>query len=219
MIMDKQDIFNSLIAKERDLKHIAKLATNSPEIINYLITGISESNTRIKYGCINTLVIISEKNPELLYSQFDIFKEYLISKNKFIKWASILIIANMSKLDNENKFDAIFDSYFSEITGPVMITAANITKGAAIIAKAKPYLTERIKNELLKIKSAKYQTDECLNIAFGHMISSFDRFFKQVKNKTEVMDLVKQQINNPRKPTKNKAEKFIKKWGKQFEKN
>jgi len=214
MTMDKQDIFNSLIPKERNLKQIAKIATNSPEIINDLITGITENDTRIKYGCINTLVIISEKQPELIYPYFDAFKEYMASKNKFIKWAAILIIANIVKLDKENKFDSIFKSYFSEITGPIMITAANITKGAAIIAKAKPYLTERITNELLKVKNAKYQTDECLNIILGHMISSFDKFFRQVKNRTEVIDFVKKQINNPSKNTKNKAEKIIKKWGK-----
>lgn len=212
--MDKKEFFNLLIPKERDLKQIAKSATGSTEIINYLIEGISEYNPRIKYGSSNTLIIISENKPEALYPQFDIFKKYLVSKDKFIKWASILIIANLSKIDNDNKFDAIFDSYFSEITGPTMITAANITKGAVVIAKAKPYLTERITDELLKIKDAKYQTDECLNIALGHMISSFDKFFKQVGKKTVVLDLIKKQVNNTRKPTRNKAEKFIKKWPK-----
>lgn len=203
-----------MIPKERDLKQIAKLAANKPEIINFLITGITEEDARIKYGCNNTLLIIGEKNPELLYPHFDIFKGLLNSENKFIKWTAILILANLTKSDKEKKFDDIIDSYFSEITGPIMITAANIIKGAAIIAKAKPYLTERITDELLKIKSAKYQTDECHNIVLGHMISSFDSFFKQVKNKTEVINLVKKQINNPRKATKNKAEKFIKKWEK-----
>jgi hypothetical protein len=210
--MEKQDVYKMIIRKERDLKQIAKLATSSPEIINYLITGISEEDARIKYGCSNTLVIIGEKNPELLYPHFDIFKGFIYSKNKFIKWAAILIVANLTKSDKEKKIDDIIDFYFSEITGPIMITAANIIKGAAIIAKAKPYLTERITDELLKIKSAKYQTEECHNIVLGHMISSFDSFFKQVKNKTGVINLVKKQINNPRKATKNKAEKFIKKW-------
>jgi hypothetical protein len=62
--MEKQDVYKMIIPKERDLKQIAKLATSSPEIINYLITGISEEDARIKYGCSNTLVIIGEKNPE-----------------------------------------------------------------------------------------------------------------------------------------------------------
>jgi hypothetical protein len=212
--MNKQDLFTRLIAKERNLQQMAKMAIKSPAIVKYLISGIKEENVHIKYGCNNTLLIISEKTPELVYPHFYIFKDYLSSENKFIKWTAILIIANLTRCDNKNKFDEIFNSYFSEITGPVMITAANIIKGAAVIAKAKPYLTEKIIDELFKIKDARYQTTECLNIVIGHTISSFDKFFKQINNKREVLDFVKRYINNSRIPTKNKAEKFIKKWDK-----
>lgn len=210
--MNKQDLFTRLIAKERNLQQIAKMAIKSPAIVKYLVSGIKEENVRIKYGCNNTLLIISEETPELVYPHFYIFKDYLSSENKFIKWTAILIIANLTRCDNKNEFDKIFNSYFSEITGPVMITAANIIKGAAVIAKAKPYLTEKIIDELFKIKDAGYQTAECLNIVIGHTISSFDKFFKQINNKREVLDFVKDFINNSRIPTRNKAEKFIKKW-------
>lgn len=212
--MNKETIYKQLEPKNRNLDQIANKVVNDIEIIDYLIDGLSAGNARVKYGSLNILVIISKEHPKFLYPHFELFIQQLDHKDKFIKWGATNIIANLTNVDNENKFDAIFDFYFSEITGPIMITAANITKGAAIIAKAKPYLTERITNELLKIKNAKYQTDECHNIALGHMISSFDKFFKQVKNRTEVIDLVKEQINNPRKPTKNKAERFIKKWEK-----
>jgi hypothetical protein len=212
--MNKQDLFNRLIQKERDLQQIAEMAVKSPEIISYLISGIKEDAVRIKYGCNNTLILISEKKPELVYPYFDVFKENLNSGNKIFKWSAILIIANITRCDNKNKFDNIFDLYFSEIRGPIMITAANIVKGSAIIAKAKPYLTEKITNEIFKIKNAAYQTDECLNIVIGHAISSFDKFFTQINNKKDVLDFVRDQINNRRKPTRSKAEKFIKKWDK-----
>lgn len=214
MIIDKQEFYESLIPKERDLVKVANLAIGSTELINHLIEGISHGSKRIKYGCSNTLVIISEKNPGLLYPHFDVFEKLLGSGDKFIKWAAINIIANLTKTDTHNKFDIIFESYFSEITGPVMITAANIIKGAAIIAKAKPDLTERITNVLLRIKDAEYQTDECRNIVFGHTITAFDKFFKQVEKKEDVISFIKSLTDNPRKPTKNKAEKFIKKWEK-----
>jgi hypothetical protein len=212
--MDRQDIFTRMIVKERNLQQTAKMTIKSPEIVKYLILGIEEENVRIKYGCNNTLLIISEKTPELVYPHFHIFKDYLSSEKKIIKWTAILIIANLTRCDNKNKFDEIFNSYFSEITGPVMITAANIIKGAAVIATAKPYLTEKIIQELFKIREARYQTDECLNIVIGHTISSFDKFFKQIDNKREVLDFVKKFINNSRTPTKNKADKFINKWDK-----
>ncbi len=212
--MDRQDIFTRMIVKERNLQQTAKMTINSPEIVKYLILGIEEENVRIKYGCNNTLLIISEKTPELVYPHFHIFKDCLSSEKKIIKWTAILIIANLTRCDNKNKFDEIFNSYFSEITGPVMITAANIIKGAAVIATAKPYLTEKIIRELFKIREARYQTDECLNIVIGHTISSFDKFYKQITCKGEVLEFVRGFINNSRTPTRNKAQKFIDKWDK-----
>ena len=212
--MNKQELFNEFILKGRDLKQVADMVIKSPEVLKYLVSGLNEAHAGIKYGCNNTLLILSEKKPEIIYPYFDVFKDYLKSENKFIKWSVILIIANLTRCDNNKKFDDIFNSYFSEITGPVMITAANIIKGAAVIARAKPYLTEKITKELLKVKNAKYQTDECLNIVIGHTISSFDKFFGQIKDQDEVMYFVRISICNRRKPTRNKAEKFINKWDK-----
>ncbi len=212
--MNKQDLFNEFIPKGRDLKQVADMVIKSPEVLKYLVSGLNETDARIKYGCNNTLLILSEKKPEIIYPYFDVFKDYLKSENKFIKWSAILITANLTRCDNKKKFDEVFNSYFSEIKGPVMITAANIIKGAAVIAIAKPYLTEKITKEFLKVKNAKYQTGECLNIVIGHTISSFDKFFRQIKDQDEVLDFIRSSINNRRKPTKNKAEKFIKKWDK-----
>ena len=212
--MNKQEVFDKLIPKDRDLQQVAELVIKSPELLKYLISGIDETEARIKYGCNNILLLLSEKMPEIIYPYFDVFKDNLKSENKFIKWSAILIIANLTKCDNEKQFDEIFNLYFSEIKGPVMITAANIVKGSAVIARAKPYLTEKITKELLKVKNAKYQTDECLNVIIGHTISSFDKFFRQIKNQDEVMDFVRTNIHNRRNPTRNKAVKFINKWDK-----
>jgi len=212
--MNKQEVCDKLIPKDRDLQQVAELVIKSPELLKYLISGINEKEACIKYGCNNTLLLLSKKKPEIIYPYFDVFKDNLKSENKFIKWSAILIIANLTRCDNNKKFDEIFNLYFSEIEGPVMITAANIVKGSAVITRAKPYLTERITKELLKVKNAKYQTDECLNIVVGHTISSFDKFFRQIKDRDEVMDFVRINIHNRRNQTRNKAEKFINKWDK-----
>ena len=212
--MNKQDLFNEFIPKNRDLQRVASLVIKSPEILKYLVSGINEKDARIKYGCNNTLLILGEKKPEIIYPYFDVFRDNLKSENKFIKWSAILIIANLTRCDKKKIFDKIFNSYFSEIKGPVMITAANIVKGAAVIAKAKPYLIEKITIELFKVRNAKYQTSECMNIVIGHIISSFDKFFSQIKDQDKVLEFVRNNTNNRRMPTRNRAEKFIKKWDK-----
>ena len=141
----------------------------------------------------------------------DFFVSNLDSDNNFFIWGAIHVLANLASVDSENQFEKIFDKYFAPIPGPVLITASNVVKGAPKIAKSKPALTERVARQLLKIEKAKYQTDECRNIALGIAIKSFEQFFDQIQDKEAVIKLVKKQLNNSRNATKKKAADFLKK--------
>lgn len=207
--MNKQALYERLDPK---LDQIADMAINDPSIVKLLFDGLSEDNPRIKYGCSNTLIIISGKQPDMLYPYFSLFEQQLKNENKFVRRAAIIVIANLTKVNHENRFDRIFSKYYSEIAGPNVTSASYIIRGSAVIAKAKPYLTKKITEELFKIKRARFQTPECRNVALGYMISSFDKFFEQVENKKEIINLINEQTDNLRKPTKNKADRFIKKW-------
>ncbi|GAG52160.1 unnamed protein product, partial [marine sediment metagenome] len=101
---------------------------------------------------------------------------------------------------------------FALISGPTLITAANTIRGAAKIALAKPKLTDKITQELLKVEKAEYQTTECRNVVLGHVINSFSEFFDQIENKRPVVELIRKQFKNTRSGTRKKAEKFLKKF-------
>ena len=64
--MNKQEVFDKLIPKDRDLQQVAELVIKSPELLKYLISGINEKEARIKYGCNNTLLLLSKKKPEII---------------------------------------------------------------------------------------------------------------------------------------------------------
>ena len=210
--MEKEELYEKLIPKDRNLDEIAAEAIKNSEIISYLLEGLEYKNARTKFGCFNTLVLVSERTPELLYPYFDSFAEKLDSDNNFFKLGAIRIIANLSKVDSKNKFDRIFDTFYSFIADPAMTTAANVVKGSPIIAKAKPYMTEKIVNQLLSVSKNKYKTSECKNILLGQVIVSFEKFFMQIKDKNLVLDFVKSNADSNRKATQNKAQKFLKKY-------
>jgi len=211
--MEKEELYEKLIPKDRNLDEIAREAIKNSKIISYLLDGVEYKNARVKFGCFNTLVLISENEPELLYPYFDLFAENLDSDNNFFKLGAIIIIAHLSKVDRMKKFDRIFDKFYSFIADPAMTTAANVVKGSPVIVKAKPYLTERIVNQLQKISRIHYKTDECKNILIGHVIVSLDKIFEQAKNKSVILDFVKSSEDNDWKATRHKAHDFLKKHG------
>lgn len=210
--MKKPTIIHEIAAKGSDKEKIAGQVIQAPEWLEEIFEGLHSGKARIQYGCEKTLRIISGKRPEVLYPQFDLFAQMLEGKNSFLKWGSILTISNLACVDTENKFEKIFDKYFSPVLGPDLVTAANVITGAPKIALAKPRLTGEITKEILKVEKAKYKTAECRNVAIGRAIDSLDQFFHQIKERGPVIKFIKRQLKNSRKTVKKKAERFLKKY-------
>jgi hypothetical protein len=209
--MTDSKLLQQISKKASNKEAIAAQVIKKPGLLSEIFAGLTAEQANIKYGCDKALRLISRQSPSLLYPHIDFFINNLESDNTFLKWGTIDIIANLAAVDTDNKIEKIFDKYFASIPGPILITAANLVKVAATIALAKPQLAARISQELLKVEKARYQNTECRNIAFGQVIESFDRFFKQIEYKEAIIGLVKRQLKNTRNATKNKAVKFLKK--------
>lgn len=210
--MSESQFFQKLVTKEVTAEAIAENIIQQPELLPEIFDGLNQAKANIKYGCLKILRLISEHKPSLLYPRFDFFVELMDSDITFFKWGAILIVANLTSIDVDHKFEKIFDKYFAPITDHVMITAANIIGASAKIALAIPELSDRIAKEILKVEQAFYQTDECRNVAIGHAIKSFYQFFNLIKDKKPVIDFINRQLDNCRTGTKKAAEKFVRKY-------
>lgn len=199
------------ITKEQLLKKVKQDDTLIPE----LIKGVSSPKATIRYGCAKVLMDLSEEKPETLYSHMDFFITLLDSKYRILTWNAINIIANLTKIDTENKFDSMFNKYYHLIRNEYMVTVANVIGNSGKIALAKPYLTEKITNELLKVQNLSttpHLTEECKRVIMQQAINALDMFFPQIKQKDKVISFVKKQVNSSRKSLRTESEKFLKKW-------
>jgi hypothetical protein len=211
--MSSQKLYRQLARKGVDANKLAGKVVDNPEMLPEVFDGSASEIARVRYGCAKLLRIVSDREPRVLYPEMDFFIELLDSESRIMQWEAIYVIANLASVDDDKRIEKIFDRYFAPISGPVLITAANVVRGGAKIAVAKPTLTERIAREILKVDKARYQTAECRRIALGHAIEAFDRFYDGIKNKRPVIGLVKRQLRSPRNATKKKAQRFLKRHG------
>ena len=172
--------------------------------------GLGAEPARVKYGCARVLRILGEKHPDLLYPRFDFFVRLLDHPNQIFQWEAVRVLSQLARVDAEDKFAGIFDKYFAPIRGPVMITAANVIRGGARIAAAKPHLADLIAAEVLKVDRARYQSPECRNVAIGHAIVALGDFFELLQHPAPALRFVRRQIKNARPATRKKAEQFLK---------
>ena len=214
--MTEQKIIEQIKSK-KDIDELVNQVIKNPKLIEVLISIIDSEKGSIKFGCEKIVRLVSERKPELIYPYFDFLVKLLDSENNFLKWGAIITISNLSSVDSKNQFEKIFNKYYSPVTGPMMVTAANIVGNSWKIAQAKPKLIDRILDEILKIEKAKYGhkgelSPECNNVVCGYAIDFFEKFFEKVKNQKKIIAFVKRQLNNTRPSVKKRAEKFMKKW-------
>ena len=213
----ESDLFQKLADKSITKEQLFKKVIQNDELIPGLLKGISSPKPAIRYGCAKILMDLSEEKPGQLYPYMDFFIALLDSKYRILTWNAIIIIANLTKVDTENRFDDIFEKYYSLLDNEYMVTVANVVGNSGKIALAKPHLTNQIVEKLLtveKISTTPHLSSECKRVIAEHAIKTFDLFFPQITQKENVFSFVKKHLKSSRKTLQIESENFLKKWGK-----
>jgi hypothetical protein len=145
----------------------------------------------------------------------DSFTALLDSKYRILVWNAMAIVANLTRVDRDRKFDAVFSKYYGFLNDPYMVTVANVVGNSCKIASAKPYLVQKITSELLKVENLSttpHLTAECKRVIAEKAIEYFDVFFDRIEAKDKVVSFVKRNQNSSRKSLRTKAGNFLKKW-------
>ena len=206
-------MLSDLSKKSVSVESIAKKIVKNKELLDDLLECVSSDKAVIKYKSLKVINFLSEKQPQMLYPKWDFVVKLLDNDNTFLRTIGVSIIANLANVDTENKFEKIFNKFYSLLEDESMINAANIAGRSGMIAKAKPQLQDRITNELLGIDKT-HHGSECKNIIKGKIILSFEEYFDKYEEKDKIIKFVRNELNNTRSATSKKAEKFLKKWDK-----
>jgi hypothetical protein len=199
---------NKSITKKELLQKVEQDFDLLPEIIN----GVYSPKASIRYGCAKVLMDLSEKHPKKLYPFIDSFIELLDSKYRILTWNAMAIIANLAKVDKDNKIDSIFEKYYSFLNDEYMVTVANVVGNSAKIASAKPYMINKITDELLKVENISltpHLTEECRRVIIEKAVRFFSSFFDKIEQREKVVSFAKRQVNSPRRTLSKTAKEFL----------
>ena len=215
-IDDFSELAQALLNKTITKEELLTKAKQDFGLLPLLLEGVAHPRADVRYGCSKELMDLSEEHPEKLYPHFDSFVDLLDSKYRILMWTALAIIANLTRVDEDRKFDAIFGKYYSLLDNDYMVTVAKVVGNSGKIALAKPYLIPKITEELLKVQhlsTTPHLTEECKRVIAQQAIKTFDLFFDRIDQKAQVFSFVKAHRNSSRKKLKTAAEDFLKKWG------
>ncbi len=188
------------------------------DLLPLLLEGTCSPKAAVRYSCAKVLMDLSEDYPETLYPYWDKFTDLLDSKYRILTWNAMAIIANLAKVDKQDKLNAVFDKYYGFLNSEYMVTVANVVGNSGKIALAKPKLIPRITAELLKVENVSispHLTEECKRVIAEKAVGTFNLFFDKIEEneKKKVLSFVERQLASSRKTLRAKAAHFLKKWG------
>ena len=214
-IVVKNELLGKLANKSMTTEELFQTVEQDWTLLHQLVEGFSSSKASIRYGCAKVLMDLSEVYPVKLYPFMDSIIDLLDSKYRILIWNALAIIANLAKVDKDKKFDAAFDKYYSFVNDEYMVTVANVVGHSGKIALAKPYLIDKITNEVLKVDGVlltPHLTEECKRVIAEKAIKSFDLFFDKVSQKKRVISFVEKHVSSSRKTLRVTAESFLRRW-------
>ena len=206
--MNTRQIVTSESFKPEDF---ARKAVNRREIINDLTELIFEKKEQIRFNSFETLRIISEEKPEVIYPKWEVLEGLLTHKNNYLKFIGINLIANIVMVDQKGLFEKIFDTYYGILREDVTIAPAYVVRNSWKIVQAKPELEQRITNMLLHLDAI--HPGKQLAMIKGEAIETFGKYFELSNNKDGILKFVKDQLDNPSPKARKLAKQFLEKWG------
>ena len=133
----------------------------------------------------------------------------LKSNNNYHQNIAINILANLSMVDVENRFEDIFEDYYHILAGERTITASHVALNSSTIYINKPELRSRIIDQLLNIDNIHRGKQKELVKAYA--IESLLKIYPHEEDKKRIDDFVKSQLKSSSPKTRNMAACFMEK--------
>jgi hypothetical protein len=167
-----------MIMKKSTKKTITKseISSNNSED---QFKGLLSKEDAVRSTAFNEILSISENSPEILYPKWDFFVHLLESDNNYRKYIGLYILANLTKIDSDNRFETMFDAFFKHLSDDSVMIASHLAKVSGIIARNKPLIQKLITQKLLKIDTLGH-TPQHRDQIKAYAVEAFDIYFQDV---------------------------------------
>jgi hypothetical protein len=204
-----------LSKKDVDIANAAKSALEDKKYLLELVTNLRSKKETVRFNSSKALHLISQQNPEVLYPLWDLFFDLIGGGNTYWKCSGIPIIANLTRIDKEKRFERMFEKFFGLMDDKKsFIPAAYLARSSATIVRAKPNLETKITKRLMKIDETRHDPQR-RDLVKSDIIEAFDDYYEQARDKKEIMKFVRNQLECDSPKTRRRARTFLEKREKQ----
>lgn len=207
------DVYQMLCNKElSNLSDIAKLAMAEPDVLFAITKGVTSKEDVFRYNCFLVLSQIVEDSPGLLYAHWVYFEQLLDSPNAYHRSIAVRMLAGMTPVDNEKRFEAIFDHYYMLLNDEKVMVSRFLVQSSSKIIKAKPSLSQKITLKLLDVDKTCH-TQSRIDLICADIIEFLNNVYDDYAEQEKICAFVRRQLGNSSPKARKAASIFLKTHG------
>ena len=195
---------------DEEARHLASEALAKGEVLSELLQKVQSKDDRVRYTNFTALMFVIDEQPALLYGEWGRFVDLLHSDNAYHRYIAIYLLAGLTKVDVENRFETVLPEYLALLDDESVMVAAHAAGNAARIIQAKPELEPRITKKLLRVDETHHAPSR-KELIKGYIIESFIQYYPHAQQKEKILEFAQKQLKSKSPRTKKMAKKFLEK--------
>jgi hypothetical protein len=213
----KDDLIREISDKDIDVSKFARMVMDDPEMRNEIVhLMLNHQKIMVYYHSYYVISQASESQPQLFYKYWDDFSLLLDHPNSYHRDFGLVLLANLTSVDRENRFLLLFEKYFDHVNDEKFMTAQCCIQNSEKILLNKWELREDIFPILLDTDSRCDFPEKQKELLKSYVIEVFDKFYPKMDNKEEINRFITAQLNSISPKTKKKAKEFVIKYNINF---
>lgn len=211
--LNNSELIKDIADKNVDIDRYVELVLSNTDIRSTVVDNIlNNPSIMVYYHCYNIISKASEKEPSLFYEYWNDFALLLNHRNSYHRDIGLTIIANLTKVDNENLFLFIYDTYIELFNDIKFMTAECFVKNLKKVVVYKPEYEESLVTLLLDVDNRCSYTVKQKELLKSIIIEFFDLVYEKTLYQEKILSFVNDQVGSISPKTRKIAQNFLKKY-------
>jgi hypothetical protein len=212
--MDTNELIQAISKKDVDVDKFVQLAIGDvharDKIMELMVTN---PDIMVYYHCYYVVSKASEDKPELFLRYWDEMVSLLDHKNSYHRDIAMTIIANLTRVDHDNLFAMILESYFAHINDIKFMTGICCIQNSFKILKNKPEYKDQIITRLLDVDNQCTYPDKQRELLKFDILEILDEVYPENNLKNRMDEFIRACVNSISPKTRHKARVLESKYG------
>ncbi len=212
--MEKNKLMQEISAKDVDIPAFVRLVMDDEHardsVIELMVTNPA---IMVYYHCYEVVAKASQEKPELFYKYWSAIVPLLKHKNSYHRDIALTIIANLSRVDDEDKFSEIFLDYFNHINDEKYMTGRCCAQNGKKILRYKPELKNQIIALLLDIENRCTYPEKQKGLLKYDVLEILDEMYAEMEDTKKFDEFIQGSTASTSSKTRNKARELVRKFG------